>query len=230
MKIFTPHKNSRPACGISRPRAAFTLVELLVVIAVIAMLMAILLPVMGRARLQAKILAVNVDLRNIGLALDSYAFDHAGKLPPTREDCMIGEHFHQLPEELADMKYLPQPQQGTPMAIGMEDRFNKGCTYKYRAVGDLILNRGRIRENRAWLWVPDGFPDNEQETGKSYYKIQESPVSWVIYSQGPEFEFFKMREMHYPVPTKTWYHPGTRTGIITRMRLQKGRHIGHFQS
>ena len=54
----------------------FTLIELLVVISIIALLMGILLPVMGRARLQAKVIAVNAELREIGMALEAYSFDN----------------------------------------------------------------------------------------------------------------------------------------------------------
>ncbi|MBN2132177.1 MAG: type II secretion system protein [Sedimentisphaerales bacterium] len=60
---------------------AFTLIELLVVIAVIALLMAILLPVLGRVRKQAKALACWSNLRQWGIALCSYATANEGKLP-----------------------------------------------------------------------------------------------------------------------------------------------------
>ncbi|NQT03767.1 MAG: type II secretion system protein, partial [Planctomycetes bacterium] len=78
-------------------RRAFTLIELLVVTSIIALLMGILLPVMGQARLQAKIVAVNAELREIGMALEAYSFDNDDKYPPTRVDCMLGGHFYQLP-------------------------------------------------------------------------------------------------------------------------------------
>ncbi len=65
-------------------KRAFTLIELLVVIAIIALLMGILLPVMGKARLQAKIVTVNAELRDIGLALEAYSLDNNDKYPPTQ--------------------------------------------------------------------------------------------------------------------------------------------------
>ncbi len=210
-------------------KRGFTLIELLVVVSIIALLMGILLPVMGRARLQAKIVAVNAELREIAMALEAYSFDNDDKYPPTRVDCMLGGHFYQLPVELVDSGYLPEPPGDTFMAAGIEDRFNRGYTYKYRSVGELIYNRTVVMQEGSYLWVPDGFPDNEKEEGNTYYNLKESPVSWVIYSEGPKFDLNDMKELNYPVPKQTWYAPKTGKGVIVRMRLKKGRQIGSFQ-
>jgi len=207
----------------------FTLIELLVVISIIALLMGILLPVIGRARLQAKVLAVNAELREIGLALEAYSFDNEDKYPPTRVDCMLGGHFYQLPVELVDSGYLPTPPGDSFMAAGIEDRFNRGYTYKYRSIGELIYNRTTVMQEGSYLWIPDGFPDNEKKEGDNYYNQKESPISWVIYSQGPKFDLDNMKELNYPVPKQTWYDPKTGKGVIVRMRLSKGRQIGSFE-
>jgi len=208
---------------------AFTLIELLVVMAIVALLMGILLPTLGRARLQAKVVTVNAELREIGMALEAYSLDNDSSYPPTRVDCMVGDHFYQLPGELVESKYLPAPSDKTFMAAGIEDRFNRGYTYKYRSVGTLIYNRTVVVENGAFLWIPDGFPGSEQEEGKEYADAKESPVSWVLYSQGPRFDLDRMKEQNYPVPTDTWYDPQTRQGVIVRMRLQNGTQIGSFE-
>jgi type II secretory pathway pseudopilin PulG len=205
------------------------LVELLVVMAITALILGILLPVTGRARLQAKILAVNAELRDIGLALEAYSFDHEGKYPPVRVDCMLGGHFYQLPYELADSGYLPKPPPDTFLSAGIEDRFNPGYTYKYRSVGTLIYNRTTVMPDSAYLWVPKGFPDNEQADGQTYSTLKDSPVSWVLYSQGPNYDDRRMKEMQYPVPRATWFHWQKTEGVIVRMRLQNGRQIGSFE-
>ena len=53
-------------------RSAFTLIELLMVIAVIAMLIAILIPVSSTARRQARAVACGSNLRQLCLALVAY--------------------------------------------------------------------------------------------------------------------------------------------------------------
>jgi len=60
---------------------AFTLIELLVVIGIIALLAALLLPALARAKEQGKASACLSNLRQMGVSLQLYVQDNANKLP-----------------------------------------------------------------------------------------------------------------------------------------------------
>ena len=71
-----PSRNIRPARKLPAKAAAFTLIEVLVVVAIIALLVSILLPSLKKARDQAKSLACKANLHDTGLAFVQYAHDH----------------------------------------------------------------------------------------------------------------------------------------------------------
>lgn len=78
---------------------AFTLIELLVVIAIIALLIGILLPSLGQARLNARATACGGRLQQIGIGTTAYMSDFRESLPqkagplPSGGDSVIGALF-----------------------------------------------------------------------------------------------------------------------------------------
>ncbi|MGD0814903.1 MAG: prepilin-type N-terminal cleavage/methylation domain-containing protein [Verrucomicrobiota bacterium] len=70
-----------PAAKSSLSERGFTLVELLVVIATIAILAALLLPAMAAAKANGKRVACISNLRQIGLAVRTYSIDYGGLIP-----------------------------------------------------------------------------------------------------------------------------------------------------
>jgi prepilin-type N-terminal cleavage/methylation domain-containing protein len=85
MTEFTTQLANNPAPRPQRPRPprAFTLVELLVVVGIIAVLVSILLPSLGRAREQANRVKCASNLRQIALSAILYAGENRGQFPRT---------------------------------------------------------------------------------------------------------------------------------------------------
>ena len=79
-------RNSSFVFRIWQPKG-FTLVELIVVVAIIALLVSLLIPVVGRARSEAELVKCRATLKSLGLALNLYAQNNNEAYP-------ISERLH----------------------------------------------------------------------------------------------------------------------------------------
>ncbi len=78
-------------------RHAFTLVELLVVIGIIAVLVGVLLPALSRARQQAMLVQCESNMRQWGLGFQMYVDENHGQLPLRVPDGTATEYFGPSP-------------------------------------------------------------------------------------------------------------------------------------
>ena len=212
--------NRTARCGTER-RRAFTLIELLVVVAIIGLLAALLLPALACATEQARVVKAQAELYGIGIALELYADDHEGRLPPVRVNCNsdLAEHWCQLPTELADEGYLPRGFTGGREA-DLEDVFHPGHTYKYAAPGPQLLNGSPAGSYR--LWAPDDVPHCASEQGRYYAQPGACPVRWVVWSLGPRPDSAKTQDTHAPLSRRSWYTGVGDGGVIVRFATREG--------
>lgn len=82
MKRMNHQRNLGIRMNPTCPRNAFTLIELLVVIAIIALLAALIVPGVSAAKKRADSSKCTANLRQMAMAVTTYAVDHEDWLPP----------------------------------------------------------------------------------------------------------------------------------------------------
>ena len=114
-----------------RRRSAFTLVELLVVVAIIAVMMALLLPALGRAREASRAVVCMSNLRQLGVAFVSYVSDNEERLPglspytqQLQEDWIHFFPFQDI-NTSAVARYLSKPVGSTVFRCPSDDPTNR---------------------------------------------------------------------------------------------------------
>lgn len=92
---FVPTPAASPACHPTFGRNAFTLIELMVVIAIIAILASLLLPALALAKEKARTVSCLSNLRQIGVAIHMYANDNDDQLVAVEFDRRNGAQYQQ---------------------------------------------------------------------------------------------------------------------------------------
>lgn len=137
-------------------KKAFTLVELLVVISIIALLVSILLPALNKARDAAKFTICQTNMHQIGLAMTMYANENKGRNVPGDTagvtiygyDPSQNEYRFFLFGHLLGGGYLPLPEADNSVLYCPGDKVD---WYRTPANDEMI----RFQSDIGIQWIPD---------------------------------------------------------------------------
>lgn len=136
---------------------AFTLVELLVVIGVIAILMALLMPSLARAKAKANQTKCLNHLRQLDLALTMYAQDFDGEYPVRRVPPNAWPH--KLKPYYADWQIIRCPSDRFGVAGLLANEQNPKLSFLMNGFNDhfvKVLSTKDYQLHRTWRW-PHGM-------------------------------------------------------------------------
>jgi prepilin-type N-terminal cleavage/methylation domain-containing protein/prepilin-type processing-associated H-X9-DG protein len=152
MNLMNKHRRLGAVSG-------FTLIELLVVIAIIAILAAMLLPALAKAKERAMRVSCQSNLKQIGIAIIMYVGDNDDQLPPNRVNATLSDgNSVWYPNWMGSWSLNP----ANP--IWTEGPFNLGSIYVTKIVAD-----GKV------LYCPSGAKSDGGYTYQFYAEVGPYP-------------------------------------------------------
>ena len=183
--------------GQSRPAAGFTLVELLVVVAILALLISLLMPVLGRAKEITRRAICMTSQKSVGSAALMFSLDHSGRGPGR------GHRFTPTGSSISWANILSMRDEVEIQRMGNEPKDRQLYCPSMRPFGGNLNRYGR-----AWKWNRDacGGPNWGGNARSGPYGEEIIPATninpaWDFYALGAVLEAFpKAGEQYLMVP------------------------------
>ena len=196
---------------LCRRLKGFTLIELLVVIAIIAILAALLLPALSRAREKARHATCKANLNNLGRAIILYANDYRGMYVPFSDE---RQDWHRTAGNEGAQRYWHH----ILMDLDLVQQENKGGTLSCPSRSNSGLGFGYARHFLFFDRSTDAAVSAPRGRGPTQKKIKIAHKTIVLGENG-QYTSTMMRNRTYP---NTGSFPGDREahGPHTQTDLQ----------
>lgn len=202
---------------------AFTLIELLIVVAIIAILAAIAVPNFLESQVRAKVSRARADLRTIATALESYAVDYNTYPPNDGKDNVI-------PVELTTpVAYISSARIIEPFPVryeGLIERF--GTSSRFYTYTKIVT----IQEAAVWTTVGRLCPNEAIDHWSKNLGAFEKYGKWRLVSNGPDRSYTDPNDLTLLHGCDTPYDPTNGTisvgNILRTQRDSQGRWQGDF--
>jgi prepilin-type N-terminal cleavage/methylation domain-containing protein len=186
----------------SRPmrHGGFTLIELLVVVSIIALLVSILLPALGKARFQARNTVCMTNMKSIATAIYTYAMDNGGTMPVTTEAPFIDRVYgnRTTPLILRDAKYMAiSDKEGGVWRCPLELRM----FYPHFLAQYYYMGSGAIGNPADWTY--DGM--NSSYAANEVYRLESSKCPWSYWAHNRVFVERKLAKAKHAASIVMFY-------------------------
>ncbi|MCK4998522.1 MAG: type II secretion system protein [Anaerohalosphaera sp.] len=152
-------------------RRGFTLIELLVVISIIAMLLAILMPALGKVKEKARGIICRTNIKSMQLATILYTEANDGKMPIYDLSGLWVNLLSEYLEDMDDARYCP--------STTINKKFNSSTNYEWgSSKKSWIWNMGTSEPEygsygiNSWFYTLKNYPNSVD--GRRYFRNMNS--------------------------------------------------------